>query len=398
MQTKTIWIAVVGIALTAEAALAQSSSLQLYGKLYPFVSFEKGSGASSAGATLSPITNAAADGGNAIASTAGLVAGNSRVGLRGAENLGGGLKAIWQIESLAAIDSGQGQIGGRDSFVGLEGGFGSFRLGHMDTIFKNYGDTLRFLGVSSGTWVSTSDVLRKIGFGTSSASSFHLRRTNSALYETPEVGGLVFGIQGSSSEAKTSTRDPRVLSLGIKFDAGPLYIAIAHEIHKDLFGGSQNAPLARRNTNDPTVNSTDKATQATIEYRVGRQHRFELDYIRKQYRETARVSGRFREYANDAVLMAMENRWGERWRTAFSYVWSQRGSCELVGTACSTDGLEASKITLGAAYYFSRRTYAFGAVGRVTNGHSARFNSADFGSPAPGEDITQAALGLAHSF
>lgn len=387
-----------GVALCAQAALAQSSGVQVYGKLYPFVLTERGSGATAAGVAVSTITNGTPDGSNGLLRTTGLVSANSRFGFRGTEDLGGALKAIWQIESTALIDSGGGQFGGRDTFVGLDGGFGTLRLGHMDTIFKEYGDTLRFLGLSSGSWMSSSDVLRKVGFGTSSASSFHLRRTNSITYETPEALGLQGGIQWSSNEAKTATRDPKVLSLGIRYDEGPLYLAIAHEIHDDLFGGSQNAPSARRNTNDQAVNSKDVATQFTVEYRLGKAHRFEFDLIRKKYKETATGTGRFLEYANYALLIGTDNRWNQRWRTAFQYVRAQKGTCKLVNAPCSTDGLAGAKVAIGAAYYFSHRTYAFAAAGRVINDRSARFNNADFGNPNPGEDITHAALGLAHSF
>jgi len=395
---KTSVALAVGAALAAQAAWAQSANVQIYGKLYPSMLYEKGSGASPTGTVVSPITNGTASGTNALGSTIGMVSGNSRFGFRGQEDLGSGLKAIWQIESPVSVDQGSGQIAGRDTFVGLQGGFGTVRLGNMDTIFKNYGDTLGFLGVSSGTWLSTSDVLRKVGFGVSSASSFHLRRANSVVYETPEIAGFQAGVQWSSNEAKTATRDPKVLSFGIKYDEGPFYFAIAHEIHDDLFGGSQNAPAARRNTSDQAVRSEDTATQATIEYRLGKNHKFEFDYIRKKYDENATVTGRFREYRNNAYLFAMENRWTEKWRTALQYVKSEKGSCALVGTACFTDGLEGSKYAVGAAYYFSRRTYGFGAVGRINNGKAARYNNAEFSTPNPGEDITHVALGIAHSF
>ena len=391
-------VASVCLAVSAPIAFAQSSGVQVYGKLYPFLLQERGSGASAAGTTLSPITNGSADGTNALGSTTGMASGNSRFGFRGSEDLGSGLRAIWQIESLVVVDHGGGQISGRDSYLGLASGFGTLRLGNMDTIFKEYGDTLRFLGVSSGTWMSSSDMLRKVGFGTSSASSFHLRRPNSAVYESPRIAGLQLGAQWSSNEAKTATRDPQVLSLGLRYDAGPLYLAIAHEIHDDLFGGSQNAPPVRRNTNDPSVNSRDQATQATIEYRFGKGHRIEFDVIRKDYKENTDKAGRFRHYTNNAFMVAIENRWGGGWRTALSYVKSLQGSCDLVDAGCSTDGLDGSKITAGAAYYLSARTYLFGAVGRLVNGYSARFSSSEFGNPNPGEDLAQASLGISHSF
>ena len=69
------------------------------------------------------------------------------------------------------------------------------RLGSMDTVYKNLGDTLSFLGVSSGNFISTSNILSKPGIGSSSASSFHLRRANSIVYESPEFGGFQFAVR-----------------------------------------------------------------------------------------------------------------------------------------------------------------------------------------------------------
>jgi hypothetical protein len=190
MQLKKISLAVaLGAAAVAPAALAQSS-VQLYGKLYPYLLDERGSGATEKGVAVSTLA-AKPDGTSGVGSVRGMESGNSRIGFRGTEDLGGGLKARFQLESQLAVDSGAGSAdaGGlmfnRNTYVGLDGRFGELKLGVHDTIFKEYGDTIGFLGVSSGTFMSTSSVLRKAGFGSSSSSSFHLRRANSIIYETP---------------------------------------------------------------------------------------------------------------------------------------------------------------------------------------------------------------------
>lgn len=391
----------LGAAFASGAASAQSG-VQVYGKLYPFVVNEKGSGATATGTPVSTI-GATPNGVNAIGNVTGMFSGNSRIGFRGTEDLGGGLKARFQAETSIAVDTGVAggsNFWNRDTFVGLEGGFGSVRLGNMDTIFKNYGDTIAMLGVSSGTFMSTSDVLRKTGFGTSSSSSFHLRRTNSIVYETPEISGFQAGAQYSSDEL-TDPRNPRVKSFGLKYDEGPWYFAVAHEIHDNLFGGSKNARTSQRNNGaGDNTRARDTATQFTVEWRPSKQHKFEFDVIRKDYKENASVAARFESYRNTAYLLAMENRWGDQWRTSAHYVRASAGSCTLVARPCSTDGLEGSKLAVGAAYYFSRRTYAFAAVSRVKNGKSARYDNTDLSdiSSNPGEDITHAAFGIAHSF
>jgi predicted porin len=89
----------------------------------------------------------------------------------------------------------------------------------------------------------------------------------------------------------------------------------------------------------------------------------------------------------------------EQWRTDFHVVKSQAGSCKLVNAACSTDGLNAIKYAVGASYSFSRRTYLWSAISTIKNGKSARFNNAvQINGPSPGEDISEVALGINHSF
>lgn len=402
MQLKKLSLALAVGTLVAPAAMAQTS-LQLYGKLYPYLKYEKGSGATATGTPVSTLA-ATPNGANGISKTIGMLAGNSRLGFRGVEDLGGGLRANFQLEAQVNVDDGSGSGDGiqfnRNTYVGLQGGWGEVKLGNHDTIFKEYGDTIGILGVSSGTFMSTSGVLRKVGFGTSSASSFHLRRTNSVIYETPEIAGFQGGLQWSTNEAKTPTRDPRVLSMGVKYDKGPFYVSLAHEIHYDLFGGSANAPSAMRNNAaaDPAT-SKDRATQLAVEWRPLKNHKFEFDVIRKEYKESAAVAGRFSSYRNMAYLLAMENRWTNQFRTSAHVVLARAGSCTRVAAACNTDGLDGKQITIGAAYYLSKRTFLWSAASRLINGKSARYNNADFDArPNPGEDINHFAVGVTHSF
>ena len=400
---KTPLVMAVTALLAAPAVMAQGS-VTVYGKLYPYVISEDGSGATAAGPSASSL-GAAGAGADAVTRNVGMSAGNSRFGIRGKEDLGGGLKALFEMESQVAVNNGgagsSSAFWNRSTFVGLENSMGTLKLGLMDTIFKDYGDKIGILGVSSGTFLSNSSILRKPGFGTSNAARFHERRANSIQIESAQMAGFQAGFQYSLDPAKTATRNMTTTSMGLKYDQGPFYVAIAHEIHDDEFGGSAQAPSALRNSAIQTVNSKDKATQFTLEYRLNKQHKFAFDVIQKEYKENATIVGRFESYENTAFLLAMENRWSDKWRTAAHYAKSNAGSCTRVTTACTTTGLEGSKFTVGAAYYLSRRTYAFGGISRITNGVSARFNSADLDSTPdsnPGEDTTQMAIGLAHSF
>lgn len=381
-------------------SLAQTS-VTAYGKLYPYTNYEKTSGGTVAGTPVATLAAPAAGGSALTGGIKGMASGNSYLGFRGSEDMGGGLRAIFQIEGTLAVDDGNanGFNWNRNTFVGIENQYGTIRLGLMDTVFKEYGDTLGVLSISSGTPMSSSNILRKISFGTSNNARFHERRANSIRYDSVDYGGFSGGLQVATAENPTSIGPSKTYSLGLKYDRGPFYVAIAHEIHDNWFGGSSNAPTAmRNNAAGGLVTSKDKATQFTVEWRATKEHKIEFDVIRKSYNENAVVTGRFQSYSNTAYLLAVDSRWNSDWRTSFQYVKASAGSCTRVAAVCSTDGLEGSKLLIAGAYYFGRRTFAFLVVDQMNNGKSGRYAANDFGAVNPGEDTRHVITGLHHSF
>lgn len=373
------------------------SVIELYGKVYPEVVLPHGSGATDAGAAVATFAGTPT-GTNSIIRRTEMESSNTRLGVRGQEMLGHDLKAIFQLETAFKVDSNDSKFAQRNSFVGLAGRrWGDFKVGRMDTPFKKYGDELSFLGVSSGNFVSTSSTLRKTGFGTNSASSFHLRRQNAIQYDSPSFAGLHAAVQYSTNEADTANQKPRVWSGGVEWARGPIKVAFGYEEHWDLFGGSKNVPKSMSNASDPNVNSRDKAWEAMVLYKLG-PHTFEADYNEKKYDENATVTGRFLSYKNTAYALKWEAKWSRAFRTEVAYVKALKGTCARVNAACSTDGLDGSMVNLGLAYYFSPRTYLFVLGSILRNGFSARYNNEELQDPSVGEDITQWAVGLSHSF
>ena len=393
---------VLALGATSIGTMVQAQSVQVYGRLYPYLNSEKASGATATG-TVGATLAGPATGPSAISGGAkGMAAGNSNIGFRGREDLGGGLKAKFQLEGTVTVDDGgaAGYTFNRNTFVGLEGGFGEIRLGFMDTVFKEYGDTIGVLGVSSGTPMSSSNILRKVSFGANNAARFHERRANSVRYDSPEFGGIAGAVQVATQENPNLTTGigaQLTYSFGLKYDYGPLYLALAHEIHDNWFGGSTNVPAAMRNNAQVGITSKDKATQATVEWRISGDHKLEFDYIKKSYDENANVTGRFQSYSNTAYQVSIESRFGQ-WRTVAQIVKSAAGSCTRVAATCSTAGLEGSKLIVGAAYSLSRRTYLFALVDQMKNGASARFAANDFGAVNHGEDTKHLIVGLSHGF
>jgi predicted porin len=391
-------VSIPGMAIAATEFGSGDNVVELYGRAYPEIIIPHGSGATAAGTAVATFAGTPT-GENSIIRRTEVSSSNSRFGVRGHERLGGDLKAIFQLETEFHVDSNDSAFAQRDSFVGLEDKkWGTIKLGRMDTPFKTFGDDISFLSVGSGNFVSTSNVLRKTGFGTNSASSFHLRRANAIQYESPEWGGLDFAVQYSTNEADTASRKPRVWSAAVEYERGPLKVSLAHEEHWDLFGLSRNVPSSMSNFSDQSVNSKDKATQAMIEYKLGKIHKLEADWIEKRYNENATVTGRASSYKNNAFEVIWSARWSKAWRTDVAYIKSMAGSCARVNAPCNTDGLEGSQFQAGFSYYFSPRTYLFAMAAFLRNGFSARYNNEDLQDVSVGEDVTQWAVGLNHSF
>jgi len=404
MQKKALVMA-IGAAFVIQGAFAQKkdkpepdSVVELYGKVYPELVFPSGSGATAASHEVCTFCDDPVGANNIVKRTE-MESSNSRFGVRGHERLGPNLKAIFQLETQFLVDNAGTAFAARDSFVGLASNWGTVKLGRMDTPFKEYGDDVSFLGVSSGNFTSTSGVYRHIGFGgQNNAARFHERRVNAVTYESPDWGPIDFKVQYSTNENKTATRDPHVISAGLQYEAGPFAILVGYEVHKDLFGLSANSPSSmRNNAATSTVRSKDTAMAVALKYKIGI-HQFEFDANRKKYEEPNNVVGKVRSYENNAYMFIWDARWSQQWRTAFHYVKATAGKCSIVAMDCNTGGLEGSQMSVGFAYHFSRRTYLFVMASLVRNGYSAVYNNSNLQEPNPGEDIRQIGVGLHTSF
>jgi predicted porin len=389
-------IALAALALLmAPAAVAQSQAV-IYGRLYPQLAYVRTSGATPAGAEVSTLV-VPATGDDRIAG-AELQASNSRFGFRGVESLGAGVSALWQIEQQVNVDAGGATLASRDTYLGVAHPYGTLKLGLLDTVYKTIGDTQGFLGIGSGNFVSDSDVLSKCGLGTNSACSFHLRRANSVRYDSPAIDGFELQLQWSPDERKSANRNAWLLSAGIAFERGPLYLAIGYEQHADLFGGSRNVRPELSNFDDPAARARDYAVRGSAKYAFGL-HEVEFDVARLAFRESGGAPGRFAAYDNLHGAISVRSRWSDAIHTQASYVYANAGQCALIdGGLCSTAGLDGRQLSLGVAWYLSRRTYAYAIASLLRNGTSARYSNLANRDPAAGAEIAQAALGLATSF
>src|SRR5205809_1221979 len=410
----------VGALFIAPAAQAQIvfgndtiGTVQFYGKLYPEVIYAKSSSATQPGESVSTL---AATGGVLGGTPPILTAGsrlavdsqNSYLGFRGERKFGNtGLKGIWQIEQSIELDTGTGVFSNRNSFLGLAGGFGTVKLGNMDTIYKEYGQVEEIFGLTSGNFISPSNVLSQIGVGNSSTASFHLRAPNSIQYQTPEFQGFQAGLQYSPDETKSdvgNTLNKELWSMGVKWESGPLYLSAQYERHKDFFGASNNIAVTSLKNNDAAglangAHSKDTGMRFSAAYKFGN-HRVAGDIARLKYEESGQVAAgnKFVSYEHTNWAVSFESSWGGPWRTAIEYVRGGEGTCKVTIGDCSTTGLKGALIGGGVAYDLDKQTFLYVIAAQLKHDPSAIYSNWKGSKPARGADITQIALGMAYRF
>lgn len=155
----------------------------------------------------------------------------SRLGFRGNEDLGGGLKALWQIESGIDMDNGGGNAIDRNTFVGLAGGFGTVILGQHDTPYKM---STGKLDVFSDTYADYNAVIN---------STHDMRSDNIIAYLSPDMSGFslavayIDDISNDDLPDTDETVDQRALSLAAMYSNGPLYVSLAYQTVSDYGTG-----------------------------------------------------------------------------------------------------------------------------------------------------------------
>lgn len=203
---------------TAQAQTATGSTVTLYGIADAYVQVAHGA---------SSLTRVQSGGLN-----------GSRFGLRGSEDLGGGLRALFQIESGINLDDGtygQNAFWGRQAWVGVS----SSALGQL-SLGRQYGSiynlTADFSEFTNGPIGASTAVIG--GFGgyepvrgsanTATGNGGPSRNNNSIKYETPNFAGFKAGALLGLGEVSGGTNETRVTDIYGRYTSGPLDVMLSY--------------------------------------------------------------------------------------------------------------------------------------------------------------------------
>ncbi|MGY6255566.1 porin [Paraburkholderia caledonica] len=148
----------------------------------------------------------------------------SRFGLRGTEDLGGGLKALFVLENGFDVNNGRlGQGGlmfGRQAYVGLSSQFGTVTLGRQYDSVVDYVGPLE-AGDQWGGYIAAHP-------GDIDNFNNAYRTNNTVKYTSADYGGLKFGGTYSFGGVAGNFTSNQIWSLGAGYNNGPLVLGVGY--------------------------------------------------------------------------------------------------------------------------------------------------------------------------
>ncbi len=360
MQKKFIALAVA--ALASGAAFAQSN-VQVYG----VADFGLAVNGSSLNGTST---------GQSTRFDSGIASG-SRLGFKGTEDLGNGLKALFNFEMGLTLDDGasaQGRTFGRQSYVGLTGGFGTVIGGRIYT--PHYTLMAQIDPFGLGTAGRANNL-----FGSSSiAAGLYdpVRVNNTVAYVSPSFSGLsVTAAYGTNSldnqeAAASQSNQNRLFAIAPTYTNGALTIGgNYHQVKLDgnaLIGAGNQGKLSS--------------------YTLAAKYDFGVLALSGAY-----GSNKVEVNSNDADKV-------RNWLIGVSAPIGAKvvlkASYNILKDKVNSDS-DAKQFAIGADYLLSKRTKLYTAFSKISNDDGAAYTVAH-ASGGAGNNESQFNLGINHSF
>ena len=330
---------------TAAGASAQSSNVTLFG-----VADVSVARISTTGKSVSGVAN----GGNS----------SSRLGFRGVEDLGNGLKAgFWLEGGLNVDDGGSGFKFDRRSTVSVMGNFGEVRLGRDKTPSYQNLETFHAFGDTGMGAVNGHNLISGSATGTPEGSN-PKRVSNGVSYLLPKLGGVYGQVTYGFGEQAGSTSLASTIGLRVGYANGPLNVAAAYGVVK---GGTAASTVDYKNFNlGASYNFGVVTPMVLIASERGNDKRVDL----YSFGVKAPVGP------------------GEL-RAAFSLYKDKK-----------MDNNDSKRFAIGYGYQLSKRTELYAAVARLSNDDKAARKLGSSLSPTPGvgNSLTGYEIGLRHNF
>jgi predicted porin len=279
----------------------------------------------------------------------------SRLGFMGTEDLGGGLSVSFTLENGFSADNGQlaqgGRMFGRQSWLGLNGGFGSVRFGRQ--VNPVYANVATFDPFVDGLAGDTSRLFNYSGVRTDNAVSYN--------YDANGVRAqLMYGL----GEVAGNTSASRTIAGFVGYKTGPVDVVLTYN-----------------GTNDATGNVKGKTTLLGGNYNFGPAAVFAAYAWNKDVVAPTGVVAAGADTRNALVGVTVPVGAGT---FKASYI-------KLSDKA--TSNADANQIAIGYVYDMSKRTALYTSLSRTANDSGAKYNTDTGGSSDKLFDV-----GIRHKF
>jgi len=393
MNKKLVAVAIAGL-LAAPLAQAQTANVTLYGRANMNMAFVNGAKTDGTNPTIFRVDS-----------------NSSRFGLRGTESLGGGLNAIFQIENGSInMSSTGGVLGGRDTFVGLSGGWGKFYMGFFtapyDDITAIGANNTNNTGILSqgALWAqATQEGAGAVVGNVSGGGGFDNRLSNSIRYDSPTMSGFQFSGQFATSERSSTvggagqaagannnvtggpSSNSNIQSYSFRYNNGPFFGMVAYEYHHKI-RGQVNSNL------DDTALSIGAQWQFSSFNIAGK-----YEWLNYDATQTTDLKRTFWEISSTILVGANGN-------VYIAYGKANEGTGSAVagtriGQLGKGDNTGASNWQVTYAHALSKRTSLFAGYVKVNNDSNANYSFGGNGNSVRlGGDPGGFSAGMWHNF
>lgn len=369
-------ITLTGLAGLATAGAVQAQSVSLYGII---------------DAGVESVSNVAPAGGRItrMPSNTGILP--SRVGMRGTEDLGGGLSAIYTLEMGFAPDTGAsgqgGRLFGRQSTVGLSGDWGAVTLGRQWTMLfwslldsDIVGPSIYGLG-SLDSYIPNSRIDNSIAYK-GKFSDFTVGATYSLGRDTVNAGPSPAGTN-CAGESGADSKACREWSAMVKYDTTTWGAALAYD---ELNGRTP-------------ASATDVVLPAGLTSSSKSDSRLMVNgYVNLA---SVKVGGGVIRRNNDGSATRPKS---DLWYVAASYpvspAWTIDGTLAKLNYK-NVDNFDSTLLAVRSLYKLSKRTTLYAQIGTIRNDSLTNVSvsgGAPGSNPALGGSQTGTMVGINHRF
>jgi predicted porin len=347
MNKKLLALAVAS-ACVAPSVMAQSANpVTLYGRVYVTVESVKADNGPPGVADVANKTQVSDN--------------SSLLGVRGTEDIGGGNKIFFQLETAFDPQGGGNTFATRNSAVGIQGHWGNLLVGRWDSPYK-------VLGYGPDVYgdLNLGGITAALHGGAWGAGSADLRMQNVLQYWTPKMAGFQVKLAQTSNEGKTDTLNPYQNAVSLTWAGHGLNLGYGHEEHKDV------SATFRKVKGDEFTGTWDIAS-------------FKLGLIYEEL--TATTISKQKNWLASILWTAGKHQF------AYQYMNSDGGGADTLSTQPSCD-----VNSLGYFYNWSKRSQLVATYVKVDNsdGGRCKFGANDVGSA--GQDREGFGIGIKHVF